>query len=112
MVRKMTKKQRKVIEEHGWNVSDTDWGDGTKGYELQQHSPAGEDFSFCIEADDIPGNVMRQYLDFDPDEHIEMWIEARRNGVGGVPTARELVTDAEAIDGMLHDLACALADLK
>ena len=51
------------------------------------------------------------YLDanFDIDEHIELWIEAKRNGVKGVPSARELVYDAEAICKMLQELAAALA---
>ena len=46
---------------------------------------------------------------FDVDEHIEMWIEAKRSGTNGVPSARELVHDAEAIDKMLDELADALA---
>lgn len=105
----MKKKHRKIIEAQGWTIEDCEWGDGTKGYELFQNSPAGEDFSFSIEADDVPYNVMEYYLDFDPDEHIEMWIEARHSGVGGIPSTRELVNDAEAIEEMLRKLACALA---
>lgn len=48
--------------------------------------------------------------DDDPyeEEHIEMWVEARRHGTSGVPSIRELVKDAEAIDAMLKELAEAL----
>lgn len=53
-------------------------------------------------------NINEYADDFDPDEHIEMWIEARKNGVAGVPTTRELVHDAEAIQKMLKELAEAL----
>ena len=50
---------------------------------------------------------------FDVDEHVEMWIEARRNGVRGVPSSiRELVEDAEDIDKMLEELADALAEVE
>lgn len=37
-----------------------------------------------------------------------MWISARRNGTRGVPSTRELVEDAAAIDAMLKELAEAL----
>lgn len=47
--------------------------------------------------------------DFDVDEHVEMWIDARKRGVSGVPsTIRELLEDAEAIQKMLNDLVEAL----
>ena len=53
-----------------------------------------------------------QAADFDPDEHIEMWIEARKNGVRGVPSTRELLHDAEDIDKMLQELASALREAE
>ena len=34
-----------------------------------------------------------------------MWIEAKRNGVSGVPSTQELVYDAEEISKMLNTLA-------
>ena len=53
---------------------------------------------------------VREYAaGFDIDEHIEMWIEARKNGVSGVPSTRELVKDAEDIDKMLQEIAAALS---
>ena len=51
--------------------------------------------------------------DFDVDDHIAMWIEAKKNGTAGVPSTRELVHDAEDIQEMLNELAEALtADSK
>ena len=41
-----------------------------------------------------------------------MWIEARKNGVSGVPGTRELVHDAEDIDKMLQKLADALREAE
>lgn len=37
-----------------------------------------------------------------------MWIIAKHDGVSGVPTARELVDDADEIGCMLQELAEAL----
>lgn len=80
--------------------------------EFEKYSPAGEDFSFSVGAEDVIEEVKAYASDFDIDEHIEMWIEARHNGVRGVPSIRELVKDAEDIDKMLQELAIELAKLK
>lgn len=82
--------------------------------EIGQSSPAGEDFSMVIDfdeenqADSFKDSLESYYEDFDIDEHIEMWIEAKRSGTSGVPSTRELVKDAEAIDGMILELSQAL----
>lgn len=82
--------------------------------EIRQSSPAGEDFSMTIDfdeenqADSFMDSLESYYEDFDIDEHIEMWIEAKRSGTSGVPSTRELVKDAEAIDGMILELSQAL----
>ena len=73
--------------------------------ELEWYSPAGEDFSMCVEVDDFPRSMSEYAADFDVDEHIAMWIEAKNNGVFGVPSARELAHDAEAIEEFLENLA-------
>lgn len=108
----ITDKQREVIEEEGWTIHECTFAGDAPGYELSQYSPAGEDFSFAIEADDLVENVREYYVCFDPDEHIEMWIEAKHNGVSGVPSARELVEDADAIEKMLESLWTALRDAE
>ena len=54
---------------------------------------------------------MEYYESFDVDDHIDMWVEARRNGVSGIPSTRRLAIDAEAIDEMLKELAYALAEV-
>lgn len=81
--------------------------------EFRQYSPAGEDFSFYVGADTFDG-IVRQVdshaNDFDVEEHVKLWLDAKYNGVGGVPGIVELVKDAEAIKQMLLDLAEALKD--
>lgn len=76
--------------------------------DLEKYSPAGEDYVICVGVASLAESVREYAEDFDPDEHIEMWIEARRNGVGGVPSTRELVEDADEIQAMLNELADAL----
>lgn len=103
-------------EELEWNVdleSQENHSTGeTETYaEFRKYSPAGEDFSFTVfydDADDLARKVLDYSEEFDVDEHIEMWVEARRNGVSGVPSTRALCDDAEAIDTMVQELAAAL----
>lgn len=97
----LSSKLTDVCERLDWAVREYD--DGT--IELGKQSPAGEDFSFTVDVENFVDNVKEYAASFDIDEHIEMWIEARKNGVGGVPSTRELVKDAEDIDKMLRELA-------
>lgn len=106
-MKELKEKHLDVIEKHDWTVCDYT-GDGR--VELEKYSPAGEDFTICLNVENFPEAVAEYAADFDVDDHIEMWIEARCNGVGGVPSTRELVADAEAIAEMLQELADALAE--
>lgn len=107
-MKKLEQKYLDVLEKHDWAVSSyTDDG----RVEIEKYSPAGEDFSICVEVKNFPDAVMEYYEDFDVDDHIDMWVEARRNGVSGVPSTRRLAIDAEAIDEMLKELAYALAEV-
>lgn len=101
---------KNAIENYGWNVNECDFNCGT-GWELYQHSPAGEDFGFAIEHNNNVEKAIEeinQYAnDFDIDEHIEMWVEARQidNNRLKVPPIRILVEDAENIQEMLDNLS-------
>lgn len=99
----------KVLANQGWSVEGyTDDG----RVELQKYSPAGEDFGICVETENFPEAVAKYAAEFDIDEHIEMWVEARKNGVKGIPSVRGLVFDAEDIDKMLQELASALIEAQ
>ena len=86
--------------------------------EMGQHSPAGEDFSMISDFDaedqcsSFRDSLESYYEDFDIDEHVEMWVEARRNGISGVPSIRELVKDAEEIDAMILKLSQTLREME
>lgn len=103
---KLKQKYLDTLEKHDWAVCDYT-GDGR--VELEKYSPAGENFIICVELENLPEAVAEYAAGFDIDEHIEMWIEAKRNGKHGIPSTRELVKDAEDIDKMLQELAAALA---
>jgi len=110
----MTKNNLKVlrdfIEEKNWGVHDCSFGpDSEPGWEISKYSPAGEDFSFAVCHNNDVSLAIQEIKDyansFDIDEHIEMWIEARQNGVSGVPSTSELCEDAKDIQEMLEELA-------
>lgn len=111
-----------VAEDLGWSVS---FGTQTRidpvtqeqveeSYaEFERYSPAGEDFGFTVFFDmdeDITREVSSYAEDFDIDEHVEMWVQAKANGGQGIPSVRELVDDAEDIKEMLCDLAKGLEE--
>lgn len=96
-----------AIENHGWNI--TAYNDSY--WDISQFSPAGEDFFFTINHNNSVKKVIEeisQYAnDFDVDEHIEMWVEARQidNNRLNVLSIRRLAEDAESIQEMLDDFA-------
>lgn len=102
----LSKEFTEASERLDWTVHEFE--DGT--VELEKYSPAGEDFSFCVSVENFVDEVKEYAAGFDIDEHIEMWIQAKRSGVKGVPSTRELVHDAEDIDEMLQELAIAIAN--
>jgi len=78
-----------------------------------KESPAGEDIEVCVfyeDIEDIPSAVHEYYIDFDPEEHVHMWLEAKRNGIANVPYITELVEDSIAIERMILKLYLALQD--
>ena len=100
----MNETYREICENHDWRVTVCD--DGT--IELETSSPAGEDLIVTVAAENFVDNVKSYAASFDPEEHIEMWVAARRSGTRDVPSAFALVEDAKAIDKMLQELAQAL----
>lgn len=96
-------KIKEIAERLGWKVNKYD-----NALEFHNYSPAGEDISFAVNAEEAAKEIYEYYDGFDVDEHIAMWIEARKNGVSGVPDTRRLVEDAEDISKMLEELAGAM----
>lgn len=99
----MNDKYREICEHLEWAVMEC--GDGN--IELEKYSPAGEDFIITVGEEDFVENVKAYAAHFDQEEHIEMWVNARHS-TKGVPSIKELVVDAQAIDDMLRELAATL----
>ena len=99
---------RDICEKLDWSVT----SDGDGNIELEKYSPAGEDFIITVGEERFVDNVKAYAASFDQEEHIEMWVAARRSGTSGVPSIKELVEDAQALDDMLRELACALFEAE
>ena len=85
-----------ICESEGWWV--TDCGDEL---ELEQYSPAGEDFIVSLPKKDFVKELVRYTEDFSPDEHAAGWY-GQNNGEPS--SLRDLLDDAEAIQTMLESL--------
>ena len=98
----MNKMIENVLDKLGWwfkEYKDDDY------IEIGKQSPEGEDFFFTVDKKNIVREIREYADDFDPDEHAEMWCEARGR-VAGVPQSiRALIDDADAIKLMLQELA-------
>lgn len=115
-MKNLNKKIAAVLEEQGYTVLSIEKQDGKHIAELGYDSPAGEDMCFDVWFDGTNRDFIDAFyqcaIDFDPEEHVEMWVEARKNGVSGVPSIRELVDDADAINDILMETAAKLDAIK
>lgn len=96
----MNKRQKRICERLGWNVTIN-----KDDVELSQFSPAGEDFYFTADKKNFARSIREYAEGFDPDEHAEMWVNYMHI-VKGVPQSiRTLINDADAIKEMLTELS-------
>lgn len=83
--------------------------DSDGNYDIRFFSHEGEDLSWTINkpksAEDFARQVEEIAEDFDDEEHIKQWLEAKDNGVQGIPSIKALVHDAEWIQEKLNTLA-------
>lgn len=107
----------KILNEKDFSVIGEITDEGNRGYsvELETYSPEGEDVIVDIFYDGSADDFVRQFreyaADFDPDDHVELWIDCR--GERGVPESiRALMDDAEEIKRILVDTALALGERK
>ena len=99
----MNKKVKEIIESLDWSIYEDE-----QGVDLRKYSPAGEDFGFYVDKENLVENVIDYAENFDPDEHAEMWVE-NMHSVAGVPQSiRALIQDADDIQTMLYELAEAI----
>lgn len=74
-----------ILMENGFEVTKE-----SDGYAIHQYTPEGEDWWLYF---DKLGDIVSYAENFDPEEEFEMWVEAKHNGVSGVPAIPELWQD-------------------
>ena len=102
----MKKELRKAIEECGWTVnSDTSITIFT--------DTTGREYTIeCNKPKELIDTIKNQYEGYDVDEEVGLYLEAKKNGFQGVPSARILVKDCEEIEELLEKLYEAVAKLE
>lgn len=92
---------------------DWSWDEDEDGYvQLGKYSPAGEDFFIVVNAGNLVDEI-RDYSDsFDTERHVHDLLDAKDNGFRGVPSLKELVEDADAIQEMLEELTDAMEAIE
>ena len=105
-------------EQLDWSFKIYNETNPTRNYvDMQKYSPAGEDFGFVVDFNEENSiesfieDLEAYYENFDPDEHVEMWVDSRgKNGVPG--SIRELIDDADEIKDMIEELLNFLKENK
>lgn len=101
---------KEILKDFGWQIteeSETEW-------QLENFSELGEDLLEFIEFDGTIKNFVEKFEEiansFDVDEHAEVYINMR--GENGVPdcSIRDLVEDAEWIEGMYQETLIKLKE--
>ena len=113
----LPKKVQTILEKHGF-VHRNDWEVDKQGngcfVELNQDTPAGEDWWVTIWFDDTTNGFIQAvkdyYISFDIDEEAEIFIGCR--GKNGVPSSiMTIIHDQEWKEKTLEQLSDALLEL-
>ncbi len=80
-------------------VNATEEEDGSTTIQLTNVT---QDFSFNVFT---LGGLQDYYDNFDIDSEVYMWLEAKQNGVSGVPNVVELVEEEKTIEDTLYKLS-------
>ena len=95
------------FEEHNFVVDDISQNPEEIALEIRACSGAGEDLSetiYCNNCEEVKTYLYNLYQDFDIEDHVLMWLDAKRNGDISVPDVVTLVHDAEDIKEMCKQL--------
>ncbi len=101
----MKREIRKVIEDLGWNAnSDTSISTTTDVCDR-------EIYIECNNKGELKETIENYCEGYDLDDTVEMYLEAKRNGLSGVPDVTTLVEDCESEQQKLEELWEAVMDL-
>ena len=65
---------------------------------------------FYSKLEDLPDLLCERYDDFDAEEEVKMYLEAKANGLSGVPDLFSLIRDIQEEEQQIWELAEAVAD--
>lgn len=65
---------------------------------------------FYSKLEDLPDLLRERYTDFDAEEEVKMYLEAKANGLAGVPDLFSLIRDIQEEEQQIWELAEAVAD--
>lgn len=94
-----------------------DWGIDINNneFEFSKYSPAGQDFNFCVNGDDLEEVIksINEYCDnFDCSEETYLWLDNSGHGANGAPyDMKDLYEDMEACLDMVKELKQELETL-
>ena len=101
----MTKKIKKVIEDLGWSFN------SNTSITIQTNT-AGQDVCIgCDKGESLKETIKFRYENYDIDQEVSLFLEAKKHGVKGVPEATLLVKDCEEVLSKLKELWFAVKDL-
>lgn len=81
--------------------------------ELGFHSKAGEDCIFTVSKEEFVTDLYHLSEDWDPEEHVEMWIEAKQDmSRTDIPHVFTLIEDAKWIQSFLKEIAEKVRDRR
>ena len=92
------------LEEHDFSVTCDEDGDIT----FRKYSPAGQDFSFSINAntlDELLRKIVEYHYDYDPSEEAYLWLDSTGHGKNGAPyDMKDLYEDMEACREYIYEV--------
>lgn len=92
------------IKANGWSISD--YGNGS--FYFSKYSPAGQDFGFEVEGDDLDelaSNIYNYYDDFDVSYETYLWLDESGHGKNGAPyDMKDLYEDMQACEDFIMEL--------
>lgn len=88
----------------GWHI--TDYKNGS--FYFSKYSPAGQDFGFEVEGEDIKdlaGSIYKYYEDYDVSHEAYLWLDEWGHGRNGAPyDMKDVYEDMEACQDMVWEL--------
>lgn len=102
-MKKEIRKMIKIAEKLDWSVT----ADNNE-FTLQKYSPAGQDFSIVVVADDLEeaiGQIKARCEDFDCSYEAYLWLDSTGHGTNGAPyDMKDVYEDMEACLEMMKEL--------